>query len=557
MRQGDAAIFPECATGSGRGIAPRATNAHTAARRRGTAAPGRRSRRRRGGRPCGVPSRSSVARPPTMTAPPLPFSPPSPAGPPRRLPAALAVLALFAAPACGAAQVVQDDMAAADPNVGVAAVDTDGDGAAEAVAVFDLPAAEAADDVTAYALDNLLIFVCAILVLFMQAGFAMVTSGFASSKHTVNILFKNALDLCVGVLLYFLIGYHLMYPGDLSTVADGYVGAVSPGIGGYEAEVKGGNLNPQVDFLFQAAFAATAATIVAGSVAGRMKFASYLVYSAVLTGVVYPISGYWKWGGGWLDGMGFYDLAGSGVVHCVGGFAGLAGAIVLGPRLGRYTPDGKPVAVPGHSMPLATLGVFILLIGWFGFNPGSQLALYGEVNTNAVVTIATNTLLAAAAGACVATLLSWMLFGKPDLSMALNGMLGGLVGITANADGVTNGSALIIGAVGGALVVAAIIALDKVRIDDPVGAFPVHGVCGIWGCLAIPIFAEYGLNDAGEQYGTWGAQLIGTAVYCAWAFVTMFALFFLLKTVGFLRVSAEDEERGLDISEHGMTAYST
>ena len=435
----------------------------------------------------------------------------------------------------------------ADPGAADVVVAPDAD-----VVVFDLAAAEAGVNTTAYAIDNLLIFICAILVLFMQAGFAMVTSGFVSAKHTVNILFKNALDLCVGVLLYFLIGYHLMYPGDLSLMADGYLGAVSPGIGGTTAAVEAGSLNPQVDFLFQAAFAATAATIVAGSVAGRMKFGAYLVYSAVLTGVVYPISGYWKWGGGWLDAMGFYDLAGSGVVHCVGGFAGLAGAIVLGPRLGRYTPDGKPVALPGHSMPLATLGVFILLIGWFGFNPGSQLAMYGSGNTDAVVTIAVNTLLAAASGACLATFLSWGLFGKPDLSMGLNGMLGGLVGITANADGVSNGSAIIIGAVAGALVVAAIIALDKVRIDDPVGAFPVHGVCGIWGCLAIPIFADYG-----EGVGTWFAQIVGTLVYCGWAFFTMLALFFVLKVVGFLRVSPAEEEKGLDISEHGMSAYST
>ena len=325
----------------------------------------------------------------------------------------------------------------------------------------------------------------------------------------------------------------------------------------YATEAGPGALNPQVDFFFQVAFAATAATIVSGAVAGRMKFGAYIIYSAVLTGFIYPISGHWKWGGGWLDAMGFYDFAGSAVVHALGGFAGLAGAVVLGPRLGRYTPDGKPVAIPGHSLPLATLGVFILLIGWFGFNPGSQLAISGVANTDAVMKIAVNTLLAASAGAVLATILSWGMFGKPDLSMALNGLLGGLVGITANCDGVTNGSAIIIGAVAGASVVASIIALDKLRIDDPVGAFPVHGVCGIWGCLAIPIFATYGLNDAGEQYGNVAAQLVGTFSICAWAFVTMFALFFLLKAVGFLRVSPEDEERGLDISEHGMSAYST
>ena len=465
------------------------------------------------------------------------------------LPLLFAALLSVASPA---AYAQEDDMAAADPNVAVVAVDADGDGDVEAVALVPTDA-----DTAGYAIDNFFLFICAVLVLFMQAGFAMVVAGFCPSKHTVNILFKNALDLAVGVLLFYLVGFNLMYPQEGTTpVADGYVGAIGVGMGTTVAPAAA-TLNPQVNFLFQVAFAATAATIVAGAVAGRMKFGAYLVYSAVLTGLVYPISGYWKWGGGFLDVEGFYDFAGCGVVHMVGGFAGLAGALVLGPRLGRYTPDGKPVAAPGHSLPLATLGTFILLIGWFGFNPGSVFFVYGGGNTDLVMKVAVNTLLAGSAGAVVATFLSWGMFGKPDLSMALNGMLGGLVGITANADGVSNNSALIIGAVAGALVVAAIIAMDKLRIDDPVGAFPVHGVCGMWGLLAIPLFATYGLNDAGNQYGTWGAQLMGLAVYAAWAFVTMYLLFFLLKMIGFLRVSAEDEERGLDISEHGMTAYST
>ncbi|QDT16509.1 ammonium transporter [Alienimonas californiensis] len=462
----------------------------------------------------------------------------------------------------------QDDMADADPALPVAEADAEVvvDTAVEPTEEEDPPIVATIEDVDAqlgYTLNNLLLFICAVLVLFMQAGFAMVVAGFCPSKHTVNILFKNALDLAVGVCLYFLVGYHLMYPAG-EPIADGYLGEINPGIHEWDGSLGAGAYHPQVDFFFQVAFAATAATIVAGAVAGRMKFGAYLVYSAVLTGLVYPISGYWKWGGGFLDALGFYDFAGCGVVHMVGGFAALAGAIVLGPRLGRYTPDGKPVASPGHSLPLATLGTFILLIGWFGFNPGSQLAIYGEANATAVVTIAVNTLLAASSGAVMATLLSWGLFGKPDLSMGLNGMLGGLVGITANCDGVSNVSALIIGAVAGALIVASIIAMDKVRIDDPVGAFPVHGVCGMWGLLAIPLFWESlddagnpVTSDAGEQYGTWVAQLSGLAAYAAWAFVTMFALFFLLKMIGFLRVSAEDEERGLDISEHGMTAYST
>ncbi|WP_145266506.1 ammonium transporter [Calycomorphotria hydatis] len=403
---------------------------------------------------------------------------------------------------------------------------------------------------TAFALDNLTMFICAVLVLFMQAGFAMVESGFLSSKHVVNILFKNALDICVGVLLYTFIGYNLMYPG--SWIVENYVGTPAYGIGDVEGDPAGDYMpTAQVDWLFQVAFAATAATIVSGSVAGRMKFGAYMIYSALLTGLIYPISGSWHWGGGWLNQMGFYDFAGSCIVHAVGGFAGLAGAIVLGPRLGRYTDDGKPVAIPGHSLPLATLGVFILLIGWFGFNPGSQLAMYGKGNTEAVMLIAANTLLAAAAGGVLSTGLSWTLFGKPDLSMALNGILAGLVGITANCDGVDNNEAMIIGAVAGVLVVLGILLLDKLKIDDPVGAWPVHGLCGMWGCLAIPIFADYGAETGG-----WQPQIIGTIAYCAWAFITMFILFFILKTVGFLRVTPEEEEKGLDISEHGMTAYS-
>ena len=483
----------------------------------------------------------------------------------------------------------QDTEFGADPGAAAPAGETPAPvvpaDAAVAVVPVILAVEVAPDQQAGYAIDNFFLFICAVLVLFMQAGFAMVEAGFNSSKHTVNILFKNSLDLCVGVLLYFVVGYNLMYPGDYTTwIADknaaieagetfdevanpapwnGYIGGFTPGIPGYGAdEPAAGALAPQVDFLFQVAFAATAATIVSGAVAGRMKFGAYMIYSAVITALIYPISGSWKWGLGWLNAMGFYDFAGSVVVHAVGGFAGLAGAIVLGPRLGRYTDDGRPIAIPGHSLPLATLGVFILLIGWFGFNPGSQLALYGvspnetgggySDTVGIVMKVAVNTLLSAAAGGCVATFLSWILFGKPDLSMALNGMLAGLVGITANCDGVTNGSALIIGAVAGVIVVAGIILLDKLRIDDPVGAFPVHGLCGMWGCLAIPIFGDYG-----EGTGTWAAQITGTIAICAWSFFTMLVLFGILKAVGFLRVTPEEEERGLDISEHGMSAYST
>jgi Amt family ammonium transporter len=272
--------------------------------------------------------------------------------------------------------------------------------------------------------------------------------------------------------------------------------------------------------------------------------ARILVYSAAITGLIYPISGSWKWGGGWLDQMGFFDFAGSVVVHAVGGFAGLAGAIVLGPRLGRFTKDGKSTPIPGHNLTFAALGVFILWIGWYGFNPGSQLVFSTVGDLSAFVLIATNTTLAPAA-ACLG--LAWVLFGKPDLTMGLNGALGGLVGITANCDSVTNLEALIIGGVAGGVVLLGVLLLDKLRIDDPVGAFPVHGMAGVWGGLATGIFGGHPLV----------AQIIGSLVIPLWAFSTMLVLFLSLRAVGFLRVTSVEEQQGLDISEHGMQAYPT
>ena len=384
-------------------------------------------------------------------------------------------------------------------------------------------------------------------MIFMQPGFAMVEAGFNASKNTVNILFKNVMDLCIGVLLFYFVGYGLMYPGD--AFAGGYFGFGQFGIGGDSADAVAASLNPQVDWLFQVAFAATAATIVSGAVAGRMKFSAYLVYSAVLTGLIYPISGMWFWGGGWLKAMGFADFAGSIVVHAVGGFAGLAGAMVLGARMGRFSKDGKSKAMPGHNLGIATLGVFILWVGWFGFNPGSQLAFAGGANTDATMLIAANTMLAAGAGGLFAMLLAWGLFKKPDLTMALNGILAGLVGITANYDQVTNTNAIIIGAIAGLLVVIGILALDKFKIDDPVGAFPVHGLCGVWGGIATGLFG----SAEGTNLVT---QIIGSVAIPAWAFGTMFILFSVLKSVGMLRVSPEDEHKGLDLSEHGMVAYT-
>ena len=354
------------------------------------------------------------------------------------------------------------------------------------------------------------------------------------------------MDLAVGVLLFFLIGFGLMFPGDdYAGKVIGYVGHL--GVSQEAPEAAAGALSPQVFFLFQVAFAATAATIVSGAVAGRMKFGAYLIYSAVITAFIYPISGMWAWGGGWLAAEGFSDFAGSVVVHGVGGFAGLAGAIVLGPRIGRYV-KGKSIPIPGHNLAFAALGVFVLWVGWYGFNPGSQVAFTGADNTNVVVEIAVNTTLAAAAGAVVSMLLAWGLYKKPDLTMALNGALAGLVGITANCNQVTNTSAVIIGALAGVIVVAAIILLDKLHIDDPVGAFPVHGACGIWGGIATGIFS----TNSEVLIST---QILGTVAICGWSFVTMFGVFVVLKAIGFLRVSAEEEMAGLDISEHGMYAY--
>ena len=397
-------------------------------------------------------------------------------------------------------------------------------------------------DINAYAIDNFFLFIAAVLVLFMQAGFAMLEAGLNSTKNTVNILFKNIMDLSAGAILYYLVGYGLMYPG----AGNGWFAFAGFGVSEAGVTPAAGALHPQVDWLFQVAFAATAATIVSGAVAGRLKFSAYLIYSVILTGFIYPISGYWKWGGGWLDQLGFYDFAGSLVVHAVGGFAGLAGAIALGPRIGRFGKNGNSKPMPGSNLALSALGVLILWIGWYGFNPGSQLAISGADNTNAVMLIAANTTLAAAAGTVAAMLLAWSLFKKPDLTMALNGALAGLVGITANCDSVTNIESIIIGIVAGFLVVGGIMLLEKLKIDDPVGAWPVHGLCGIWGGIATGIFGGHPII----------AQVIGSLVIPLWAFFTMFLLFYALKSLDLLRVSEEEEIIGLDISEHQEEAYA-
>jgi Amt family ammonium transporter len=413
-----------------------------------------------------------------------------------------------------------------------------------------------------YTVNTIVMLFAAVLVIAMQAGFAMLEVGLNSQKNAVNILFKNLMDFAMGVLLYLVVGYGLMYPGgtDEEKAAAPWFkfGSSMVTRDAQAGESEGSWSTPpsawsnSADFMFQVAFAATAATIVSGAVAGRMKFSAYLVYSAIITAFVYPISGYWKWGGGYLAQQGFHDFAGSIVVHAVGGFAALAGAMVLGPRLGRFK-DGKAIAMPGHNLTFAALGVFILWVGWYGFNPGSQLTYNGVVNAELTSYIALTTTLAAAAGAVTAMLIAWGKFGKPDLTMALNGALAGLVGITANCDRVEQWEALTIGAIAGGIVFSGVLLLDMLKIDDPVGAFPVHGMCGVWGGLATGMFGDP-TNDL-SRMDFFLVQLKSTAIVCAWAFATMFIVFMALKAIGMLRVHPEEELRGLDLSEHGMEAY--
>ena len=390
--------------------------------------------------------------------------------------------------------------------------------------------------------------IAAFLVFFMQAGFAMVESGFTRAKNAVNILMKNLMDFSVGTIAFAAIGFGLMF-GE----SDGFFGTshfLLSGMG------DTGSWN-WTFLIFQTVFAATAATIVSGAMAERTKFVGYLVYSFFITMLIYPIFGSWAWGGlldggGWLEGLGFLDFAGSTVVHSVGGWLALAGAIVLGPRVGKYGADGKPRAILGHNIPLAALGVFILWFGWFGFNAGSTTTGEGLIGY-----IAVTTNLAAAAGAIGALIISWIILKKPDASMALNGALAGLVSITAPCDGVSPMAAVIIGAIGGGLVVFSVLIIDNVlKIDDPVGAVSVHGVCGAWGTLACGLFN----TSTGLFYGgglkQLGVQALGVGAAFVWAFGLGLVLFLGIKATVGLRVSSEEELKGLDIGEHGLEAYS-
>ena len=391
--------------------------------------------------------------------------------------------------------------------------------------------------------NNTWMLVATFLVFIMHLGFACLESGLTQAKNSVNILFKNTAVVSIGLITYAFVGFNLMYPGDFALGQFlGFAGfGLDPGADGNTVAYADGGYTYWTDFIFQAMFAATAATIVSGAVAERIKLSSFLVFTTIYVAFIYTIAGSWKWGGGWLDAMGFYDFAGSTLVHSVGGWGGLAGIIVLGPRLGKYG-NGRIKAIAGHNMPLATIGVFLLWLGWFGFNGGSVLSADPELVSLVFVT----TSLAAAAGVIGAMAASWGIQRKPDLSMILNGALAGLVGITAGADVVSVNAAMLIGFIAGLIVVGSVLFIDRRRLDDPVGAVSVHLVCGVWGTLAVGIFS------AGHSLLT---QLIGVLAYGAFSFAAALLIFFALKLSMGLRVSADEERLGLDVGEHGMEAY--
>ena len=393
-----------------------------------------------------------------------------------------------------------------------------------------------------FTINNTWMLVAAFLVFIMHLGFATLESGLTQAKNTVNILFKNVSIIAIGILTYAVCGFNLMYPGDfngffgfaglgISTGAEGLTPAYNPGYTYW------------TDFIFQAMFAATAATIVSGAVAERIKLSSFLVFSTVYVALVYPIVGSWTWGGGWLAEKNFHDFAGSTLVHSVGGWAALVGAYTLGPRLGKYSKNGEIKPIMGHNMPLATIGVFLLWFGWYGFNGGSVLS----ADPGAVSFVFVTTTLAAAAGVIGAMGTSWIISKKPDLSMILNGSLAGLVGITAGADCISPMYSVVVGLIAGVLVVVAVIRLDKMKIDDPVGAISVHLACGIWGTLAVGIFSpDYQLST----------QAAGVGAYALFCFISANIIFQVVKLALGLRVSEEEEILGLDIGEHDMESYA-
>lgn len=384
--------------------------------------------------------------------------------------------------------------------------------------------------------------VAAFLVFFMQAGFAMVETGFTRAKNAANIMMKNMMDFCIGSLCFWAVGFGVMFG-----VSSGWFGTT-----GFFFSDFGKDQDPWVFafWLFQVVFAGTAATICSGAMAERTKFSGYLIYAVVVSALIYPVFGSWAWGGlykggGWLEKLGFIDFAGSTVVHSIGAWVALAGTMVLGPRLGKYSREGRALPIPGHSLTMAALGVFILWFGWFGFNPGSTTTA-----DTSIARIAVNTNLAAAAGAVLAMLVTWLKFGNPDVGLSLNGALAGLVAITAPCNNVSPSSAVILGAVAGILVVYSVLFFERLRIDDPVGAVSVHGVCGVWGTLAAAIFNETGFSAA-----VFGVQVLGVIIAFVWAFGLGYIVFKIVAVTVGLRVSEEEEIEGLDLSEHRTEAY--
>lgn len=396
---------------------------------------------------------------------------------------------------------------------------------------------------TAHSIDVVWVLLSAALVMFMQPGFAMAEAGFTRAKNTANILMKNLLDFGVGSISFFLIGYALMFGTDIG----GLIGKLP-----FMEDIA-----PDIDYsflMFQTVFAATAATIVSGAVAERTEFKTYLFFSIITTAIIYPISGHWVWGGGWLSQLGFHDFAGSTVVHSVGAWMGLIGAVLIGPRIGKY--NGKANAIPGHNLTFAALGVFILWFGWFGFNAGSQLAASGTDNTIAISHIFLTTNLSAAGGTLAALTVSWLRYKRPTLSLTLNGALAGLVAITAGCDIVSPHAAIIIGILAGTTLVFSVEFIDKIlKIDDPVGAITVHGVNGALGTILVGFFATDGGVFYGGGFSLLGVQVLGVLAVAAWALGTAYVLFKILKITIGLRVPAVVEEEGLDIYEHGEKAY--
>ena len=403
-------------------------------------------------------------------------------------------------------------------------------------------------ETTILTVNNVWMMICTALVFFMHLGFSFLEIGLTRQKNTINILFKNFFVITVGLLLYCIGGFNLMYPGfedgDMGILKFAGLGIAAPE-GGMGFGYADGGYTWWTDFLFQGMFAATAATIVSGAVAERIKLSGFMLFSILYVGLVYPIVGSWKWGGGFLDALGFYDFAGSTLVHSVGGWGALITIYLLGARIGKFDKDGKPKALPGHNLPIASAGVFILWLGWFGFNGGSVLSADPELTSLTLVT----TSLAAAAGGVAAAFFSNVLYKNFDLTMFMNGVLGGLVGITAGADQMSPSDAIIIGLIAGIIVVLGISLIDKLKLDDPVGAVAVHLICGIWGTLAVGIFgALAGIDQL-------IAQLIGIGVVGAFCVLTSFIILFIVKATTGLRVDKEEEVNGLDLSEHGMEAY--